>query len=141
MSIDTTFLGTGWSFPPRFDPRDRGAITVSEEEDIEQSLVILLSTNPGERVMQPSYGCGLKRMVFEHINESAITEIKDLVEKAVLFFEVRITLNAVQIDAAEMFEGLLRVRLDYTVRTTNARANMVFPLYITEGSGELQATT
>ena len=141
MSIDTTFLGTGWSFPPQFDLRHRGAVTVSEEEDIEQSLVILLSTNPGERVMQPSYGCGLKRMVFEHINESAITEIKDLVEKAVLFFEVRITLNAVLVDTAEMFEGLLRIRLDYTVRTTNARANMVFPLYITEGSGELQASS
>jgi phage baseplate assembly protein W len=141
MSIDTTFLGTGWSFPPQFDLRHRGAVTVSEEEDIEQSLVILLSTTPGERVMQPSYGCGLKRMVFEHINESAITEIKDLIEKAVLFFEVRITLNVVQVDSAEMFEGLLRIRLDYTVRTTNARANMVFPLYITEGSGELQISS
>jgi phage baseplate assembly protein W len=54
MSIDTTFLGTGWSFPPQFDLRHRGAVTVSEEEDIEQSLVILLSTHPGERVMQPS---------------------------------------------------------------------------------------
>lgn len=139
MSIDTTFLGTGWSFPPSFDLAKRKAVMVSEDEDIEQSLIILMSTNPGERVMQPSYGCGLKRMVFEHMNESAITEIKDLIEKAVLFFEVRVTLNTVQVDTSEMFEGVLRLRLDYTVRTTNARANLVFPLYITEGSGELQA--
>jgi phage baseplate assembly protein W len=138
MSIDTTFLGSGWSFPPSFDLGRRKAVMVSEEEDIEQSLIILLSTNPGERVMQPSYGCGLKRMVFEHMNQSAITEIKDLIEKAVLFFEVRITLNAVQVETGEMFEGVLRLRLDYTVRTTNARANLVFPLYITEGSSELQ---
>lgn len=138
MSIDTTFLGTGWSFPPSFDLAERQALMVSEDEDIEQSLIILLSTHPGERVMQPSYGCGLKRMVFEHMNESAITEIKDLIEKAVLFFEVRVTLNTVQVDTSEMFEGVLRLRLDYTVRTTNARANLVFPLYITEGSGELQ---
>jgi phage baseplate assembly protein W len=138
MSIATTFLGTGWSFPPSFDFGRRQAAMVSQDEDIEQSLVILLSTHPGERVMQPSYGCGLKRMVFEHMNQSALTEIKDLVEKAVLFFEVRITLNEVQIETSEMFEGVLRLRLDYTVRTTNARANLVFPLYITEGSGELQ---
>jgi len=141
MSVDTTFLGTGWNFPPGFDTSDRGAVMVSEEDDIEQSLVILLSTSPGERVMHPSYGCGLRRMVFEHIDASAITEIKDLVEKAVLFFEVRITLDAVRIDTDSLFEeGLLRIRLDYTVRTTNARGNMVFPLYITEGNGALQAT-
>lgn len=136
MSVDKTFLGTGWSFPPGFDARHRHAVMASEEEDIRQSLVILLSTAPGERVMHPSFGCGLKRMVFEHINESAVTEIRDLIEKAVLFFEARITLDAVRVDATGMTHGLLKLRLDYTVRTTNARANMVFPLYVTEGGGE-----
>ncbi|HUG26165.1 GPW/gp25 family protein [Piscinibacter sp.] len=135
MSIDARFLGTGWSFPPAFDWRTKEAVMVSQEQDIEESLRILLSTVPGERVMQPSYGCGLQRMVFENINESTLTEIRSLVEKAVLFFEVRITLHEVQIDTAELFEGALRLRLEYTIRTTNTRNNMVYPLYLREGTG------
>jgi len=131
---DRTFLGTGWSFPPSFDPHTRAAVMVSREEDISQSLYILLSTVPGERVMHPTFGCGLKQMVFEHMNESTITEIRDIVRRAVLFFEPRITLDHVEVDTAGMPEGVLQLRLDYTVRTTNSRANMVFPLYLTEGN-------
>ena len=51
---DKSFLGTGWSFPPEFNPY--GSVKkVSDEEDIRESLVILLSTSPGERIMQPTY--------------------------------------------------------------------------------------
>ena len=73
MERDTSFLGRGWSFPPRFNPVDRGVEMVAEEEDIQESLRILFSTAPGERVMHPSYGCGLKRMVFEQISETVRT--------------------------------------------------------------------
>jgi phage baseplate assembly protein W len=134
MSVETQFLGTGWAFPPTFDWRTKEAVLVSEVEDIEQSLHILLSTIPGERVMQPAYGCGIKRMVFENINDSTITEIKDIVSKAVLFFEVRITLHEIEIDLADLMDGLVRLKLDYTVRTTNTRTNMVYPLYLREGT-------
>jgi phage baseplate assembly protein W len=134
MSVETRFLGTGWAFPPAFDWRTKEAVLVSEVEDIEQSLHILLSTVPGERVMQPAYGCGIKRMVFENINDSTITEIKDIVSKAVLFFEVRITLHEIEVDLADLMDGLVRLKLDYTVRTTNTRTNMVYPLYLREGT-------
>ena len=126
---DTAFLGTGWAFPPSFDGHTRQARMVSQEHDIRESLHILLSTTPGERLMQPDYGCGLRRMVFEHLNDSTLTETRDVVQKAVLFFEVRITLNAVDVDESEWAEGLLRLTLDYTVRTTNTRTNMVYPFY------------
>jgi phage baseplate assembly protein W len=134
MTGDSRFLGTGWGFPPSFDWRNKQAVLVSHVQDIEQSLTILLSTVPGERIMQPTYGCGLNRMVFETINESTVTEIKDLVARAVLFFEVRITLNAVQVETDAVLDGLLRLRLDYTIRTTNTRHNMVYPLYLQEGT-------
>jgi phage baseplate assembly protein W len=131
---DRTFLGTGWSFPPSFEPRTHAAVMVSQEADIAQSLFILLSTAPGERVMHPTFGCGLKQMVFEHINESTVTEIRDIVRRAVLFFEPRITLASIDVDTTELMSGVLRLSLDYVVRTTNARSNMVFPLYMTEGN-------
>ncbi len=135
MAQQNGFLGTGWAFPPAFDDRQLSAVMVEQVEDIEESLRILMSTRPGERVMHPTYGCDLRRMVFETIDTSTITEIRDLVEKAVLFFEPRITLQQVDIDDSELPNGVLRLRLDYTIRTTNARHNWVFPLYLNELSG------
>lgn len=133
-TTDTQFLGTGWAFPPSFDWRSKEATLVSQVEDIEQSLRILLGTVPGERLMQPAYGCGLKRMVFETLNDSTATEIRDIVAKAILFFEVRITLHGVDLDWSGIAGGLLLLKLDYTVRTTNTRTNMVYPFYLREGT-------
>ena len=135
MAQDNSFLGSGWAFPPNFDHTTRAAALASAREDIEQSLFILFRTTPGERVMQPTYGCDLKFMLFEELNESTLTDIRDAVERAIRFFEVRITLNAVTIDDREWLEGLLLIELDYTIRTTNTRNNLVFPLYLREGSG------
>ncbi|AMS33760.1 hypothetical protein AEM42_09270 [Betaproteobacteria bacterium UKL13-2] len=134
-NFDKTFLGTGWAFPPRFDGQYRRARMVFHEDDIKESLHILFSTTPGERVMQPDYGCGLKKKVFSHIDANTITEIKDMIEKAVLFFEVRIAINGIDIDTSEFFDGVLRILLDYTVRTTNTRNNMVYPFYFRQGTG------
>lgn len=134
MSIDSKFLGTGWAFPPAFDPRTRETVMVTQHQDVEESLRILLSTSPGERVMHPNYGCGLMRMVFENMDESRLTEIRSLVERAVLFFEPRVILHELLIDTDELFEGILRLRLDYSIRTTNTRHNLVYPLYLAEAT-------
>ena len=134
MDIDKSFLGTGWAFPPEFNKKTNDVKLVSEEEDIQESLHILLSTSPGERIMQPSYGCGLRSMTFESLSESTVTELKDIVERAILFFEPRITLNAVRVDTERLYDGVLEIILDYTVKTTNSRSNMVYPFYFKEGT-------
>ncbi len=131
---DQGFLGIGWGFPPSFNRHEKSVEMVSEEDDIQEALRILLFTAPGERTFHPAYGCGLKLMVFEQMTESAVTEIKDVIERAVLFFEPRITLNSVDIDAEDIYEGQLKIRLHYTIRTTNSRSNMVFPFYYREGT-------
>lgn len=134
MNDDPTFLGTGWGFPPSFDPASRGAVLASRDEDVSQSLWILLSTTPGERVMQPTFGCGVKKLVFEPITESTLTEMRDLIRRAVLFFEPRVTLETVEFGLDRLMEGEIDIRLVYRLRTTNSRANLVFPLYLHEGS-------
>ena len=133
---DKTFLGIGWSFPPEFNKFADGFALkmVAEEEDIKESLWILFSTSPGERVMQPSYGCRLQGMVFESINQSTITEIKDIIERAILFFEPRITLEEIDVDTEDALEGRINIHLGYTVRKTNTRSNIVYPFYFLEGS-------
>ena len=132
---DNTFLGVGWGFPPNFDNTSRGATLAVAEDDIVQSLWILFGTTPGERVMQPSFGCDLKFMLFEDIDESTITDIKDAIERAIRFWEVRISVNAITVDDSDWQDGLLKIGVDYTVRATNTRNNLVYPLYLREGSG------
>ena len=134
MPVDKSFLGTGWSFPPEFNITSKDVQTVSNEEDIEQSLFILFSTYPGERVLQPNYGCDLRSMVFENITENTITAIKDIIERAILFFEPRIDLNFVDLDKENIKEGVLNILVDYTVRATNTRSNIVYPFYFREGT-------
>lgn len=134
MDSDKSFLGKGWGFPPQFDKQTGEVRTVSGEEDIEESLRILMSTLPRERVMQPSYGCGLKGLVFESINESTLTQMRDTIQRAVLFFEPRIELDDVEFNEEDAYGGILYIKLHYTVRTTNTRTNLVYPFYFREGT-------
>ncbi|MDP2115611.1 MAG: GPW/gp25 family protein [Bacteroidota bacterium] len=134
METDNAFLGRGWGFPPTFDKASKSVGMLEEEADIESSLEILLSTRLGERIMQPNYGCNLDDMVFEAMNLTMLTYLKDLVENAILYFEPRIDLDAVRIDTARDLEGMLLIIVDYTIRTTNSRFNFVFPFYKNEGS-------
>jgi hypothetical protein len=133
MTRDTSFLGTGWSFPPEFSKRGKVSM-VSAEEDIRQSLLILLSTSPGERVMQPSFGCGLKHHVYENIDESTITLLKDLITRAILFFEPRVKLEMILSDISESYEGKINFTIVYRVISTNTRHNIVYPFYLREGT-------
>lgn len=132
--MDKAFLGRGWAFPPAFDRRGKAAAMVAEEEDIRQSLRILLSTSPGERLLHPTFGCGLRQMVFERVDGSAVTEIRNRIERAVLFFEPRIDVTHVRVTADEVLDGVLRIELLYTVRATNSRSNMVYPFHVREGT-------
>ena len=135
MNTNKPYLGTGWSFPPDFDKTAKSLIMVSAEKDIEQSLEILLSTSLGERVMQPEYGCNLRDYQFESMDNSLIGFLKDLVERAILFYEPRIRLERVDITEAESFEllqGLLRITVHYQIEGTNTRYNYVYDFYLRE---------
>ncbi len=107
---------------------------VSDLEDIEQSLRILLSTRKGERLMRPTYGCGIHQLVFAPLHEATIAEIRGAVERAILFFEPRIRVDRIDVLTSEAAEGHLLIEIDYTVRATNTRSNMVYPFYFREGT-------
>jgi uncharacterized protein len=134
-TISQTFLGTGWAFPPCFE-RDTGAVEmVSDQTDIEQSLHILLSTSLGERVMQPKYGCDLQPYLFEPLNASLIGYLKDRVNNAILYYEPRILVEAVDVtalDSVELWAGKFRITVSYTVIQTNSRLNYVYDYYLAE---------
>lgn len=128
------FLGRGWAFPPEFERSSGTARMVSDVRDIEQSLNILLSTRPGERVMHPTFGCSIHQLVFGPVSEFSMGEIRSAVERAILFFEPRIKVEQIEVSSAQAEEGRLDILLDYTIRQTNTRSNMVYPFYFDEGT-------
>ena len=129
-----SFLGTGWGFPPAFSIGNGGVGMLSDAEDIQSSLQILLSTRPGERVMLPRYGCNLDEMIFEPLTTTFKTYMKDLISTAILYFEPRIDVNNIELDDTGELEGRILISVDYTIRSTNSRFNFVYPFYKKEGT-------
>ncbi|VFQ45360.1 GPW/gp25 family protein [Desulfoluna butyratoxydans] len=134
MDDTSLFLGSGWRFPPSFTGKGRQASMAQGETDIRESLRLLLSTVPGERVMQPEYGCSLSSMVFETFDRSTLTDVEDRVKRAILFFEPRIIVERVMVDLSREPEGYLSIVVSYRVRATNNRSNIVYPFYFLEGT-------
>ena len=128
-----SFLGTGWSFPPQFS-RAGQTVMVSDERDIRDSLLILLSTRPGERVMHPLFGCGLHSLVFETVGESERTALRALVARAIASFEPRVAVDLIAVLADSDDAALLHVEIGYRVLATNSAQNLVFPLYLENGT-------
>jgi phage baseplate assembly protein W len=131
---ERSFLGTGWAFPPTFTRGGAEVELVSGVEDIHQSLQILLSTRMGERVMQDEFGCDLHHVLFEEVDQSLINTLTGIISDAILYHEPRIALNQLDISESDSQQGLLLISLDYTVRSTNSRFNMVYPFYINEAT-------
>ncbi|MDI1257347.1 MAG: GPW/gp25 family protein [Flavobacterium sp.] len=136
MKIDQDFLGIGWSFPPEFNKTEGVVAMTTDVEDINNSLNILLSTRPGERVMFPNYGCDLQEMLFKPIDLTLVTQMKGIIEKAILYHEPRIDILSIDIDTTEELGGEILIRLDYEVRNTNTRSNIVFPYYREEATNK-----
>jgi phage baseplate assembly protein W len=134
MEPDESYLGAGWSFPPVFDKTNAAIVLVTEEDDVAQSLQILLGTRVGERVLQPRFGCDLDIMLFEPITTTLVANVKDMIRTAILYFEPRIDIDNIQINTVRVEDGLVLIELQYTILATNSRYNLVFPFYLNEGA-------
>jgi phage baseplate assembly protein W len=132
MNEENSFLGRGWSFPPAFDNASGEVQMLKGADDIQSSLQILLSTRLGERVMQPLFGCNLDVMVFDLLDATLKTEMRNLIEKAILYFEPRINIEKINIEAQNEINGVIIITLNYIVRSTNTRGNLVYPFYLSE---------
>jgi len=134
MDKASDFLGRGWAFPPDFSWEQKGVKMVEAEEDINQSLQILFSTQFGERVMQPEYGCNLQSMVFERFDTTAVTFLKDTIETAIIYHEPRIKLIKISASEAMEIDGSIRFNIEYLIRATNTRTNLIYPFYLFEAT-------
>lgn len=129
-----SFLGTGWSFPPEFVLEIGEVLMMSDEDDIQASLKILLGTAGGERFLNPKYGLNLQEMVFEPMSTTMQTFLKDRIKTAILIYEPRINLLSLELDTSAQYEGKVNLILDYEIRATNSRFNLVYPFYTTDAN-------
>lgn len=132
--IGKEFLGQGWAFPPDVE-RDTGrAVMIAHEEDIRQSIRIIVETSRGERVMRPDFGCGIHDLVFDVISSATLRRVEREIDEALRRFEARIDEVSVTVNATDVHLGRLDISVDYIVRSTNQPGNFVFPFYFKEGS-------
>ncbi|MBP6107120.1 MAG: GPW/gp25 family protein [Steroidobacteraceae bacterium] len=127
------FLGRGWAMPVALDPRTGLVESVAHEDDIRQSILIILETSPGERVMRPNFGCGIHDLVFAAVDSTTLQRVRSTVEEALRRCEARIDVLSVNVDQAATLDGQLVVEIEYRVRKTNQIGNLVFPFYFREG--------
>jgi phage baseplate assembly protein W len=125
MSVD--FLGRGWQFPVSHE--GSRILLTGDEQNIEDSIWIILATAPGERVMRPDFGCGIHRLVFEVNEEKTIHRIQQEVRDALVRWEPRIDVLEAEVETKDQGEELL-INIHYRVRTTNNFFNLVFPFYL-----------
>lgn len=127
------FLGVGWAFPVR--PADDGgevALAVYEE-DIRQAVCLILETNPGERVMRPDFGAGLRTLVFEPVNTTTLALVQHRVEQALIIWEPRVEVTDVTVKSNPVNRTRLDIDIRYRVRAVNTFYNLVFPFFLQEG--------
>ena len=125
------FLGKGWKYPVSVK---QGKIDVSEGEDsIRESIMIILGTSKGERVMRPDFGCGINELVFAPNNTSTATLMDFYIKEALLKWEPRIEVLDVSVSPDEEEGNKLIINIEYMVRSTNTKRNLVYPFYLTEG--------
>lgn len=127
------FLGTGWQTPLALV--DGRLQTASDEACVEQAIWAILETAPGERMMQPEFGCAIHDLVFAAPNPRLVGQIHGAVHGALARFEPRIEVLGIEVVPDDGEPGLLRVEIDYRLRASSSRFSFVYPFYVTGGGG------
>ena len=122
------FLGCGWSFPIAVDS---GRIVQAGQDDkIRQAIELILRTAPGERVTRPDFGCGIHDLVFEGFSNAMLGSVISSVSTALASWEPRIDVLDVTPQQDTEQPNRILIEIDYRVRSTNSRLNLVFPFYL-----------
>jgi phage baseplate assembly protein W len=135
-AAESSFLGRGWAFPPSFDHFSRTVGMVEGEDDIRQSISLILGIAPGERQMLPPFGTDMAQFVFGPLDLSVMTMIETELRSALLNYEPRINVEEISVEpATDNGRQAIIITIDYSVRSTNRRYNLVYPYYLNEATG------
>ncbi len=123
------FLGQGWRFP--LDVDGRGGLSLTRgENDIEEAIIIVLSTAQGERVMRPEFGASIHDFVFAPNNATTAGLIAYHVQEALTRWEPRIQVTGVDVQPDPLDGSRVLINIEDLVKATNDEVNMVYPFYL-----------
>ena len=122
-------VGRGWTFPPRIGPQGGMALT-DERSELDQAILIVLTTAEGERVMRPHFGSRLHELVFAPNNSSTAAEACRYVEDALAMWEPRIRVTSVNAGPDQDRENALLITIEYEVKATKDKRSLVYPFYL-----------
>ena len=126
MSND--FLGVGWAFPVAVDARGRIALA-RQVTDIEQAILMILTTPKGQRVMRPEFGCQIHELIFAPNDANTWGLAEYYVEEALRFWEPRIELTNVTASRDPENNERMDIHIEYIVKATLDRRTLVYPFY------------
>jgi phage baseplate assembly protein W len=123
------WIGRGLRFPMVPAPTTGRLELVDGMELIRQSVSTILDTEPGERVMQPTFGCGLRRYLMQPNSLTTRTAMTEDISSALQLWEPRITLTNVAVTPGED-PSLVWIEIAYVRRADRRPDNLVYPFYL-----------
>lgn len=129
MTVTPRLLGTGWAFPVRPDVV-RGAVAYrGGAEKVREAILVILRTEPGERVMRPTFGCGLRRFLAEPNTVATRARIERDVTRAIEAWEPRVRLRQVTATAGDD-PSLVLLTIRYEHTRDASEGLLVYPFYL-----------
>jgi phage baseplate assembly protein W len=136
MSNDREFLGRGLRFPVSVNLN--GGVSSSQlEENVRQSIFIILGTAPGERINRPYFGCQIHDLMFAPNNDLTSARAEIYCEEAIYKFEPRIERVTCKASRNGDEPNRLDIRIEYVIAGKNDKRNLVFPFYLRNEETEL----
>ncbi len=127
-------VGRGWSFPIQLNNQGKVGLT-SGHDEISQSIHIILSTRPGERVMRPTFGCRIQELIFDPNDIMTASTAERYIRQALGRWEPRINVTNVVATPDEDQNGVLMIQVDYEIKKTHDVRSLVFPFYLLPDEG------
>jgi phage baseplate assembly protein W len=127
--VSETFVGRGIAYPMRASASG-GLALASGDEEIAESMRLILGTSPGERPMRPDFGCPIHEHVFAPADATTTGLIAFEVRDSLIRWEPRVDVLDVTVRRDENQPTLLYIEVAYSVRDTNDPRNLVFPFYV-----------
>jgi hypothetical protein len=129
MPSDRDFLGKGWRFPVALNLTG-GLSSSSLEENVRESIFVILGTAPGERVQRPNFGCRIHDLMFAPNNAVTAARAEYFCKEALYKWEPRI--DEVECTAAPNRDepNRLDVRITYKLAGESKPRNLVYPFYL-----------
>ena len=129
MTILQQRLGNGLAFPVRPNPV-RGALDYHQgARKVRESIELILMTEPGERVMRPDFGCGLRQFLMEPNTVATRSRLERTVTRSLELFEPRINLLEVRATPGDE-PSLVNLSIRFEHRLDGSEGVLVYPFYL-----------